>query len=195
MLVAQAAFAAEKFINTKFSKEDIDRVYNEILSEKENVVLTGMPGCGKTTLGQRIAKTLEREFIDIDREIVSRENMPITEIFSRGGEPLFREIETRVIKEVSAKSGIVIATGGGAVLRAENVRALRQNGRICFIDRPLDTLPTTDSRPLSSDRQKLRALYDERLPIYKSTCDLEVSVAGGVGKTTETILKEYGFES
>ena len=195
MLVAQAAFAAEKFINTKFSKEDIDRVYKGILSEKENVVLTGMPGCGKTTLGQRIAKTLEREFIDIDREIVSRENMPITEIFSRGGEPLFREIETRVIKEVSAKSGIVIATGGGAVLRAENVRALRQNGRICFIDRPIDTLPTTDSRPLSSDRQKLRALYDTRLPIYKKTCDFEVSGAEGIEKTTEIILKEYGFES
>ena len=81
------------------------------------------------------------------------------------------------------------------MLRAENVRALRQNGRICFIDRPIDTLPTTDSRPLSSDRQKLRALYDTRLPIYKKTCDFEVSGAEGIEKTAEIILKEYGFES
>lgn len=195
MLVAQAVFAAEKFTDTKFCTGDIDRVFGEIMLEKENIVLTGMPGCGKTTLGQRIAKALGREFIDIDREIVARKKMPITEIFSLGGEPLFRDTETEVIREISAKSAVVIATGGGAVLREENVRALRQNGRICFINRPLDALPVTDSRPLSSDRQKLCALYDARLPIYKKTCDFEADGAGSVEKTTEIILKEYGFES
>ena len=194
MLVAQAVFAAEKFVDTSFSKQDILRVYNTILHEKENIVLIGMPGCGKTTIGQQLAQKLHKKFVDTDDLIVEREGMPITEIFRRGGEELFRRIESEVIKELSAESGLVTATGGGAVLREQNVRALRQNGRLCFINRPLESLPVTDSRPLSDDRKKLYALYEARLPVYRKACDIEIHGSDDIGENTNLILKEYGFE-
>lgn len=195
MLVAQAVYAAEKFTGKSFSANDIDRIFCEIMLEKENIVLIGMPGCGKSTLGRRIARMLGREFFDTDELIVKRESMPVTEIFSRGGEKLFRDIETDVIKELSAGSGFVIATGGGAVLRPENVSALKQNGRLCFINRPLEKLPATSDRPLSKDRDKLHALYETRLPIYRSVCDFEIDGSGSIETNMNLILKEYGFES
>ena len=115
--------------------------------------------------------------------------MPVTEIFSLGGEPLFRDTETEVIREISAKSAVVIATGGGAVLREENVRALRQNGRICFINRPLDALPVTDSRPLSSDRQKALCSVRRTAAHIQKTCDFEADGAGSVEKNHRNNFK------
>ena len=174
MLVAQAVFASEKFTGSNIPKSVTDSVYKEILLDKKNIVLIGMPGCGKTTIGKAVAKETEKGFIDTDDEIVKKTGMSIPEIFQKYGERKFREIESEVIKEVAALQSSVIATGGGAVLNPENVSLLKENGVIVFIDRPLDDLVTTDDRPLSSSRELLEKRYKERYGIYKSSAQAEI---------------------
>ena len=175
MLVAQAALASEKFIDQPTSDETIERVYKQVLKSKENIVLTGMPGCGKTTIGRRVAAALGRTFIDTDDAIVKRIGMSIPEYFEKYGEAAFRDVESAVIaEEIAPLTAAVIATGGGAVLRQENVENLKRNGTILFLDRPLEQIRPTASRPLSSDRKALEQRYKERYPIYTSTCDLRM---------------------
>lgn len=178
MLVAQAALACEKFIDTSVSADTIREVYGKILAGKENLVLTGMPGCGKTTIGRRVAAALGRPFLDTDDAILRRIGMSIPEYFAKYGEAAFREVEAAVIaEEVAPLTEAVIATGGGAVLRATNVAELKRNGRILFLDRPLDQIRPTASRPLSSDREALERRHKERYPIYCSTCDIRMETS------------------
>ena len=165
MLVAQAARAAEKFVGTSVPEEKIDRIYNKLFCSKENIVLIGMPGSGKSTVGKVLAKKLGRPFEDTDAWITERYG-DIPAIFEKHGEAHFRDLESEAVKALSAQSGRVIATGGGAVLRAENLAFLRQNGKIYFLDRPLEDIMPTDDRPLSRDRAALEARYRERLPLY-----------------------------
>lgn len=174
MLVAQAAFAAEKFVSLNVEKEKIDKIYSAMVSKKENIVLIGMPASGKSTVGKILAKSLCRELIDTDAEIVKRENCTISEIFERVGESGFRKIESEVINELSSRQGVIIATGGGAVLNHDNVLALRRNGRIYFLDRPLNELEATSDRPLSSTKSALASLFEKRHPIYCNECDVKV---------------------
>lgn len=174
MLVAQAIFAVEKFTNNDIDKSQIDRIYNKLFLEKRNLVLIGMPSCGKTTIGKEIANSLSKEFIDCDEEIVKKEGISIPEIFERYGEAYFRKIETEVIAELSKRQSAVISTGGGAVLNKSNIDRLRQNGFIVFIDRPLQMLITTDDRPLSSNREQLTKRYNERYEIYCNSADFKV---------------------
>lgn len=174
MLVAQAVFAAEKFTGNSFPPSVTDSIYKEILLDKKNIVLIGMPGCGKTTIGKAVAMETQKEFIDTDDEIVKKTGMMIPEIFQKYGEKKFREIESEVIKEIAALQSSVIATGGGAVLNPENISLLKENGVIVFIDRPLDDLVTTDDRPLSSNRELLKKRYNERYGIYKSSAQAEI---------------------
>ncbi len=174
MLVAQAAFAAEKFIGESVSNDTIDRVFHNLHAAKQNLVLVGMPACGKTTVGQLLAKRLGKTFIDTDEEIVKREGRTIPDIFKEG-EPTFRDIESAVIRDVAAKQGAVISTGGGAVLRQENVALLKENGRLYFLDRPLEQLVATADRPLSSDRESLERRYRERYTIYCGCCDCHIT--------------------
>ncbi len=169
MLVAQGVFAAEHFLDTRIEKSEIDRVFSEIVAEKQNIVLTGMPSSGKTTIGKMLAQELQMEFVDTDCEIVKREGAEISKIFELVGESGFRNIEAAVIAEISARGHCVISTGGGAVLRQENIVALSGNGRIYFIDRPLEALTATDDRPLSSNIDDLKKRYHERYQIYRST--------------------------
>lgn len=190
MLVAQAVFAAEHFMSKSIDKSEIDRIYNEILMQKQNIVLVGMPASGKTTNGKAVAKALSREFIDSDKQIVNKYgNIP--EIFEKYGEKGFREIEKNIITELSKESGKVIATGGGAVLEGENVFHLKQNGKVIFIDRDIDKIPATPDRPLSNDRQKLRKLYDERMPIYKEICDVHIKMNEDIEQNTRDIIDGY----
>ena len=135
MLVAQAVFAAELFLDVKFDIRENDRIFREIEAEKQNIVLIGMPGCGKTTVGKELAKAINKEFIDTDEEIVKREGISIPEIFKALGEAGFRKIESEIIKDVAARQGLVIATGGGAVLKDENTKLLKGNGIVFFLDR------------------------------------------------------------
>lgn len=190
MLVAQAVFAAEHFTGGRFDKSDVDRVFKKLVSQKQNVVLVGMPASGKSSVGAALSKALGMPFTDTDALIREREGCEIAEIFARGGETLFREIEAEVIAELAPLQGRVIATGGGAVLRADNVRNLRRNGKLVFIDRPLELLQATDDRPLSNDSDKLRALYEARLPVYNAVCDIRVDGSGSVAQVAERIMNE-----
>lgn len=189
MLVAQAAYAAELFTGESCSQK-IEEVYSKILFSKKNVVLIGMPGCGKTTVGKKIAKNIGFNFIDTDKLIVDREKISIPEIFERYGEVYFREREKEVIKEICTHSGAVIATGGGAVLNPENIRNLKRNGVVVFLDRPLEKITALKGRPLSADREMLRKRYEERYPIYTSSADVKVSASDGVSENAEVIVRE-----
>ena len=173
MLVMQAVVAVEKFLNTTISQETAGRVFSAIYEAKENIVLTGMPGSGKSTVG----KLLDLEgftFVDTDLEIESRCGCTIKELIQTKGEAYFRDLETAVIREISARSAQVIATGGGAILREENVRSLRRNGRLYFLQADLSRLQATDSRPLSDTPAKLASLYAQRMPIYRDTAHVTV---------------------
>ena len=189
MLAAQAVLAAEDFTGARFGPEVIERICRELSFAKRSIVLTGMPGSGKSTLGALLAEKLGRTFHDTDAEIVRRAGRPITEIFRADGEMHFRDLETKVIRELSLHGGAVIATGGGAVLRRENVDALKQNGTLVFLDRPPEALLPTDDRPLADDAAKLRALYQTRYPIYTAAADVTVPVTGTPEETAKTILE------
>jgi len=190
MLVSQAAHASEIFTEKEVPAETIEEIYKKLKEEKENIVLSGMPSSGKTSVGKLLAEKLEREFFDTDALICEMEGMEIPEIFERFGETYFRDAESRAVKVLSEKTGAVIATGGGAILRAENVNALKRSGRIYFLDRPLSKLITTDDRPLSSDRKSLETRYAERIDIYRSTADVIIDGDGTVEETAEKVLEE-----
>lgn len=174
MLVAQAVRASEIFIDVTYPEAELERVYKKIYSEKENIVLCGMPASGKSTVGKLLSASLGRKFIDTDELIEKKAGKPISDIFREDGETTFRDIESEVIKEASALTSTVISTGGGAILRDENVRALRENGRIYFIDRPLDALMPTADRPLASDREAIKKRYEERYDRYVFVSDARI---------------------
>lgn len=189
MLVAQAVYASEIFRDVFIDKSEIDRIFGEILKMKQSVALTGMPGSGKSTIGKIVAKMLEREFIDLDAEIVSRVGKPITDIFAEKGEQGFRDIETEVLKDVCRRSGAVIATGGGAILRDENVEALRQNCKVFLLDRDPDWLKPTSDRPTASDREAIKKRYAERQKRYAETADVIIKPTDDADINAEMIIE------
>lgn len=175
MLVAQAVKASEIFIEKSYPKEVVDEVYSKILKEKETIVLIGMPSSGKSTVGKLLAEALSRPFIDTDELVEARAGMKISEIFEKYGEKHFRMLEKEAVMDAAKTPSAVIATGGGAVLSSDNVAALKQNGRLYFIDRPLETLIPTSDRPTASDRAKIKALYEARFEIYMDACDERIT--------------------
>lgn len=191
MLVAQAKYAAELFTGSSLSDCSIDEICRHMLLEKTNLVLIGMPSSGKTTLGRRIAKILGKEFIDTDDKIVKKINMPISEYFSKYGEESFRDIESSVCAELFPENGLVIATGGGIIKREQNMEYLMANGRVIFINRNLSELSIDSSRPLSSGRDALKKMYDERLPLYKKYSESSINNKMNFQHTMEDIIKEY----
>ena len=173
MLIMQAVVAVERFLDTRIAKEVADRVFASIFASKENIVLTGMPGSGKSTVGKCI--NIEGfEFVDTDEEIEKRCGCSIKERIQEKGEASFRALETEVIREVSSMNCRIISTGGGAVLKEENVRALKRNGKLYFLNADLSRLQATDSRPLSDTQEKLARLYTERMSLYTGTADVVV---------------------
>lgn len=178
MLVAQAVLAAEIFTGKKYASDLMDKVFDSIYDMKENVVLVGMSASGKSTIGKLYAERSGRKFVDSDALIVEKAGMPIPDIFAKYGEKHFRDLEQEVIEELSKQGGLVIATGGGAVLREANVHALRRNGKLYLLDRPLRDLLPTDDRPLANTVEKITALYHEREPIYKAAADAVITVTG-----------------
>ena len=186
MLVAQAAFAGSLFTNQENSIEAVNRVYKQLIAQKQNIVLIGMPGCGKTTVGKLLSRATYMDFVDTDEVIVSIEGRSITDIFSSDGEAYFRESESAVIQQLSTYQGFVIATGGGAVLEPKNVSMLRENGRIYFLDRSLERLVATDDRPLSSTNEALEQLFKERYDLYCAACDCHIDA----NQSVEDILRQ-----
>ncbi len=191
MLVAQAIRASELFLDIKYPGYMTDVIYDGIKSEKENIVLIGMPSSGKTSVGRILASKVGATFVDTDELIVDRIKMPISEFFALHGEEKFREIESQVIRDLAVHAGLVIATGGGSILKKENVFNLKYNGTLLFIDRPLYELTPTDSRPLSKDIEALENLYRERYPIYNEACDSRIESKGTPSDVADYILENY----
>lgn len=156
-----------------------------------HIILIGMPACGKSTVGAILAETMGKRLIDTDAYIVEKNGMPIPEIFAKYGEPYFRKLEHEAIEELSAQSGCVIATGGGAVLNPQNVHALRRNGRIYFLDRPIEELLPTEDRPTASTAEAIRQRYAERYDIYCNSCDVHVRTLGVAALTAEEIKRRH----
>ena len=191
MLVAQAVRASEIFIDKKYDTGAVDSIFNSIYLRKENIVLTGMPASGKSTVGAIIAQKLKREFIDTDSLIEKAEGMTIPDIFKAHGEKYFRDAEQRAIKSIAAESGKVIATGGGAILRQSNVDALSENGQLYFIDRPLEKLLPTSDRPLASDRESIKKRFEERYDIYRNTADVIINADSDAQTVSDRILEDF----
>ncbi len=171
MLVAQAFYAMEIFLDEKQPEAMIEKVTALIRRETANIVLTGMPGSGKTTIGKLVAEKMGRAFVDTDDLIVEKAKMPISEVFATKGEEAFRQIEAEVIADVAKQSSLVIATGGGAVLREENRLNLAQNGFVFWLYRPLEALQLGNGRPLSTSREAVAALFAQREPLYRDVAD------------------------
>ena len=192
MLVAQAVRAREIFIGEQLQKGSCDEVFGRILRAKRNLVLCGMPSCGKSSIGRQLASETGRRFQDTDEIIALQAGLEIPEIFAREGEEGFRKRETAAIESLAAEQGLIIATGGGAILRDENVRLLRHNGIICLIDRDLQLLTPTGDRPLSSNAAALEALYSKRLPYYRRAAEISVGNNGTLSSAVEELKKYVG---
>ena len=188
MLVAQAVRASELFLDTSYPESLTEDIYGRILREKENIVLIGMPGSGKSAVGRVLAELSGKPLDDTDRLVVEKAGKPITDIFREDGEPAFRELESAVIRDLSKQGGRIISTGGGAVLRPENVAALRQNGRLFWLNRNPDMLVPTGDRPLADTEAKMKRLYAEREPVYRAAADVMIPVSGTPEDTASLIL-------
>lgn len=189
MLVAQAKRACEIFTGRDIPNEKIDEITAQITADTENLVLIGMPGCGKSSIGAALSEKLGRELIDTDSMIEEKAGMSIPEIFERFGEDHFRALEHEAVCEAGKLSGMIIATGGGVVTRPENYAPLHQNGKIFFIHRKTEALPT-DGRPISQSTD-LSELYKKRLPLYRKFSDKEVGNDRPIEQTVCEIIKLY----
>ena len=170
MLVGQAREAAELFTGRAIPESETERIYRLLRDEALNLILIGMPGSGKSRIGRALSQRMGRPFVGLDGEIVRRAGRSIPEIFAQAGEAAFRALEHRVVCDVCREKGQIVATGGGAVLREDNVRAMRQNGRLVLLTRSLDMLPMT-GRPLSKSPEALREMWRAREPYYRAAAD------------------------
>ena len=189
MLVAQAKAAEEHFFEKAISDSENERILAMLRQETCNIVLIGMPGCGKTTLGQALAELTGRESIDIDQRIVEQAGCSIPEIFAQGGEPTFRALEREMTAKIGMLSGKIILTGGGVVKDPRNYASLHQNGRIYHLIRNLDLLPT-DGRPLSQGAD-LSAMWAEREPLYTAFRDVMIDNNGSIEETAAAIWRDF----
>lgn len=191
MLVAQGVYAASLFQNFETKIDKITQLYLQLFYEKQNIVLIGMPSCGKTTVGKKIAEKLHRKFFDTDEILEKKFGITIADFIMQFGEEKFREQEQEVIIEVSKNTGAVIATGGGAVLEKRNVRHLKHNGMLFFIDRDLALLKSTSDRPLSSNQDKLAKMFAVRRPLYEKNSDVGVDGNLSIEQTANLILEKW----
>ena len=187
MLVAQAVYASGYFFDKEINKEDIDRIYKELYNEKQNIVIVGMPSAGKTSVGRELAKRLNMTFVDSDDVIVENIGMSIKDYFAQNNEKAFRDRESEAILDIAKKNNQVIATGGGVVLRQENVDFLKMNGEIVFLDRNVEDLLVTDDRPLSKSMDAIKEMYKIRRPLYEAAADKTVKVIGNLKETIDTV--------
>lgn len=188
MLVAQAKKAHEIFFDTKIDTSVCEKIENVLKMQMCNIVLIGMAGCGKSTVGKVLSEKLGKELVDTDQMIENVENMPIPEIIEKFGEVHFRNCENAAVILAGREKECVIATGGGVITRPENYNPLKQNGIMVFINRDADLLPTK-GRPLSQ-MHGVKALYEKRMPLYRQFADIEIDGNGTVEEVAERIIKE-----
>ena len=189
MLSGQAVFASAIFQGIETDTKLINTAYTAVRDQKRNIVLIGMPSCGKTTVGKMLSQETNMELIDTD-ELITQRVGSIADFIREKGETAFRDVESEVIKSIADKSGCIIATGGGAVLRHENVRALKHNGVVVFLDRALENLITTDDRPLSSSREALCKRYHERYDIYRAAADVIIDANTDINEEVKKLREE-----
>lgn len=190
MLSAQAVHASAVFRDIPLDESLVDKAFKSVKNDKQSIVLIGMPSSGKTTVGRILAEKCGKQLADTDEYIVRKIGMPISDFFAKYGEAEFRKIEKETVAELSATGGRIIATGGGAVLDPENVRALKQNGVLVFLDRRPENLIATDDRPLASRRSALEKLYAERYDIYCAAAELHIDANTTPEAEADAILKE-----
>lgn len=188
MLVAQAKKAHEIFFNTKIDTSVCEKIESVLRMQMCNIVLIGMAGCGKSTVGKVLSEKLGKELVDTDQMIENVENMPIPEIIGKFGEVHFRNCENAAVILAGREKECVIATGGGVITRPENYNPLKQNGIIVFINRDADLLPT-NGRPLSQ-MHGVKALYEQRMPLYRQFADIEIDGNGTIEEVADRIIKE-----
>ena len=190
MLVAQAKYALEIFMDKKISDSVIEPIIKQLAKEKTNIVLVGMPGSGKTSVGKLLANELSMEFLDTDYLIEQRENKSIPQIFEQFGEEYFRKAESEVLRDVGILSGKIISTGGGVVKNYENYFPLKQNAIIVWIDRDIEKL-VTDGRPLSKNLETVKKLYAERKDAYTAFADIKADNNGDINETVKGVKSAY----
>ena len=194
MLAAQAVQASaimrDISLSEEKTKEICEKTYKKTLRAKQNIVLIGMPTSGKSSIGALLAKKTGRVLYDTDALTAAREQKSVPEIFALGGETAFRAAESQTVRELAGQTGCIIATGGGTILSAENVRLLKKNGKLFFLDRPLSLLSTCDDRPLSSRRSELEKMYEKRLPLYLAAADERISNDGKAEVAADKILEK-----
>lgn len=193
MLVAQAKESAEWFTGKNIPDSVIETIHSRLACQMENIILIGMPGSGKSSVGNVLAERIGKQFVDSDALIVELAGKSIPEIFTQDGEDHFRDLETQALEILGKESGTVIATGGGCVTKERNYRLLHQNGKIFWLQRELEKLPT-DGRPLSQ-AGKLTQMYEIRKPLYESFADHIIDNNGSIDVTVERICKEVGYEN
>lgn len=187
MLVAQAKESAEWFTGEPIDDCCIEMIYSRLRRQMENIILIGMPGCGKTTVGASLANILSRPLKDADAELEQAVGRKITEILPTDGEASFRSLESETLLDLGKQSGLVIATGGGCVTIPNNYEKLHRNGTIVWLKRDLDLLPT-DGRPLSQTGH-LQEMYQKRAPLYARFADFSVENSGNPQETAEEIIR------
>ena len=194
MLVAQAKYSMDIFVKNRHPDEIIEQVYKYLLTRIINIVLVGMPGSGKTSIGKAVARRERRRYVDSDAEIVASEGRAITEIFAEKGEEYFRKKEKQTLFLLGSQNGMVISTGGGAVLDRENYYSLKANGRIYYLEREITDLATR-GRPLSTGTEALKKLLEQREPLYKAFADVTVENDGDFFSCVDKILEDIASEN
>lgn len=190
MLVEQGRAAAQLFGEKSISSQAADACLAQLWRSQSNVVLIGMPGCGKTTVGRQLARQLGRPFVDLDAEIEQEAGCAIPELFARQGEEAFRQMETRQVQKWGAEHGLVLACGGGTPLREENRQALRANGRIYWLNCEVQRLSGV-GRPLSATPEAILKLYDQRKEIYRALADVRLSADTSPEQEARTIEEDF----
>lgn len=195
MLVSQAALACALFTGSPVPAAELEAVYRGLVRRAENLVLIGMPDCGKTTVGRLLARRTGMDFVDLDEEIVRRSGRTIPALFAAVGERGFRALEAETVRELSRRVGCVIAAGGGTVLDPENLRRLRQSGKLILLQRPLESLRPDPGRPLADTPEKLAALFAARAPIYAACADLRIPNHNSPEAAADAIVAALGKDA
>lgn len=191
MLVLQAFYSAQLFLGQKLDRDRADRIFRDLLAEKRNIVLTGMPASGKSTVGRFLAWMMGRKLVDTDRLIEEGTGRHVSELYLKEGEEALRDWESRVIAGLRLETGLVISTGGGSILREENRDALRANGLVYFLDRPVEELFSTYRRPLTPNRRAMEDRYRERVDLYR-LADVRLDIRSlGSDQVAELIVEDW----